>query len=44
VGLSGKALMRFPITAGRSLWVRSLPQKKMWLSIALSNRRPAGQE
>jgi phosphopantetheinyl transferase len=35
VGLSGKALMQFPIAAGRSLWVRSLPQRKMWLSIAL---------
>jgi len=40
VGLSGNALVRFPIAAGRSLWVRSLPQKKMWLSIALLNRRP----
>jgi hypothetical protein len=39
VGLSGKALMRFPIAAGRSLWVRSLPQRKMWLSIALLNRQ-----
>jgi hypothetical protein len=35
VSLSGKVLMRFPIAAGRSLWVRSLPQGKMWLSIAL---------
>ena len=42
VGLSGKALARFPIAAGRSLWVRSLPQRKMWLSIALLNRRPIG--
>jgi hypothetical protein len=40
VGLSGKALERFP--ACPSLWVRSLPQKKMWLSIALLNRRLAG--
>ncbi|RPH82983.1 MAG: 4-phosphopantetheinyl transferase family protein [Desulfobacteraceae bacterium] len=40
VGLSGKALARFPLTAGRSLWVRSLPQVKMWLSIALLLRRP----
>jgi phosphopantetheinyl transferase (holo-ACP synthase) len=39
VSLSGKALMRFPIGTGRSLWVRSLPQGKMWLSIALLNRR-----
>jgi hypothetical protein len=44
VGLSGKALVRFPFIAGRSLWVRSLPQRKMWLSIALLNRRPTGLE
>ena len=44
VGLSGKALMRFPLAAGRSLWVRSLPQRKMWLSIALLSRRPTGRE
>ena len=44
VGLSGKALMRFPLTARGSLWVRSLPQRKMWLSIALLNRRPTGHE
>jgi hypothetical protein len=37
VGLSRKALVRFPIGAGRSIWVRSLPQVKMWLSIALLN-------
>ena len=42
VGLSGKALVRFPIGAGRSLWVRSLPQVKTWFSIALLNRRPTG--
>jgi hypothetical protein len=42
VGLSGKAQMRFPISANRSLWVHSLPQRKMWLSIALLNRRPIG--
>jgi hypothetical protein len=35
VGLSGTTLVRFPIAAGRSLWVRSLPHEKMWLSIAL---------
>jgi len=34
---SGKALVRVPIAAGRSLWVRSFPQVKMWLSIALLN-------
>jgi hypothetical protein len=39
VGLSGKALALFPIAVGRSLWVRSLPQKKMWLSIALLSRQ-----
>jgi hypothetical protein len=44
VGLSGKALVRFPLAAGRSLWVRSLPQRKMWLSIALLSRRPTGRE
>jgi len=37
VGLSGKALMRFPIAARGSIWVRSIPQGKMWLSIALLN-------
>ena len=35
VCLSGKALVRFPIMASRCLWVRSLFQEKMWLSIAL---------
>ncbi|MFZ3046476.1 MAG: 4'-phosphopantetheinyl transferase superfamily protein [Desulfatirhabdiaceae bacterium] len=44
VGLSGKALMRFPITADCSIWVHSLPQQKMWLSIALLNRRPTVHE
>lgn len=44
VGLSGKALMRFPLAAGRPLWVRSLPQGTLWLSFALVNRRPAGHE
>ena len=38
VRLSGKALARFPIGAGLSLWVRSFPQVKMWLSIAVLNR------
>jgi hypothetical protein len=42
VGLSGKALARFPMAAGGSLWVRSLPQRKMWLSLALLNQRPTG--
>jgi len=44
VGLSGKALMRFPIAASRHLWAHSLPQRKMWLSIALLNRRRIGHE
>lgn len=44
VDLSGKALERFPIGAARSLWVLSLPQRKMWLSIALVNRRPTVHE
>ncbi|MGZ6193481.1 MAG: 4'-phosphopantetheinyl transferase superfamily protein [Syntrophales bacterium] len=44
VGLSGKALMRFPTVAGRSILVRSLLQKKIWLSIALLNRRPTVHE
>jgi phosphopantetheinyl transferase (holo-ACP synthase) len=39
VGLSGKALARFPIDAGRSLWVHSLPWRELWLSIALLNRQ-----
>jgi len=39
VSLSGKALVRFPIAAGRSLWVRSLPQVKFWLSISLLSRQ-----
>ena len=43
VGLSGKALVRFPLATRGSLWVRSLPQGKMWLSIALLSRRPTDQ-
>ncbi len=39
VGLSGKALVRFPKGAGRSIRVRSFPQEKMWLSIAISRQR-----
>ena len=35
VGLSRKTLARVPTGTGRSLWVRSLPHVKMWLSIAL---------
>jgi phosphopantetheinyl transferase len=37
VRLSTKALMQFPSSAGRSLWVRSLPEGKTWLSITLLN-------
>jgi hypothetical protein len=44
VGLSGRALVRFPFAAGRSLWARSFPQGKLWLSIALVDRKPAGHE
>ena len=44
VGLSGKAQVRFPIAANRSLWVHSLPQRNMWLSIALLDRSPTGHE
>ncbi|HWX23347.1 MAG TPA: 4'-phosphopantetheinyl transferase superfamily protein [Candidatus Binatia bacterium] len=39
VRLSGKALARFPPGAGPSLWVRSFPQVKLWLSIAVLNRQ-----
>jgi hypothetical protein len=38
VRLSGKALARFPIGAGLCPWVRSFPQMKMWLSIAVLSR------
>jgi phosphopantetheinyl transferase len=38
VRLSGKALARFPTGADPSLWVRSVPHVKMWLSIAVLNR------
>ena len=40
VRLLGKALMRFPKGAGRSIWVRSFPHVKMWLSITLLNWHP----
>ncbi|WP_306549733.1 4'-phosphopantetheinyl transferase superfamily protein [Desulfobulbus sp.] len=35
VYLSGKALLRYPMAAGRSIRVRSFPRGKMWLAIAL---------
>lgn len=44
VGLSGKALVQFPLAADRSLLVRSLPQGTLWLSIALVTRRPTSHE
>jgi hypothetical protein len=44
VGLSGKALVRFPMASGRSLWAHSLPRRNMWLSIALLDRSPALHE
>jgi phosphopantetheinyl transferase len=44
VGLSGKARLRFPIAAVRSLWVRSLPLRTIWISIALVHRRPTSHE
>ena len=40
VYLSRKTLVRFPKSARGSLWVRSFPQEKTWLSIALLNRQP----
>jgi hypothetical protein len=44
VGLSGKALMRFPMAVDRTMWVRSFPQREMWLSVALLDRSPTGHE
>jgi phosphopantetheinyl transferase (holo-ACP synthase) len=41
VSLSGKARMRFPRASGPALWVHSLAQGDMWLSIALLQRKPA---
>jgi phosphopantetheinyl transferase (holo-ACP synthase) len=40
VCLSRKALERWPVGAGRSLWVRSVPQVNTWLSIAFLNWQP----
>ena len=40
VGLSAQALRQLPMGAGQALWVRSFPQTKGWLSIALLNRHP----
>jgi phosphopantetheinyl transferase len=44
VGLSGKAVMRFPMAVDRTLLVRSFPQRQMWLSVALLDRSPTGHE
>jgi len=44
VCLSGKALVRFPMMVSRYILVRSLPERKTWLSIALLSRRPTGHE
>jgi hypothetical protein len=44
VALTGKAKERFPMAAGSALLVRSLPQGKMWLSIALLDRSLEGHE
>ena len=38
VGLSGKALMRFPIAAGRFYGYVRFLRGKTWLAIALLNR------
>jgi len=35
VSLSQRTQVRFPNSAGRPIWARSLPQSKTWLSIAL---------
>lgn len=40
VGLSGKARERFPLAASQTLWVRSFPQRQMWLSIAHLQQGP----
>lgn len=42
--LSGKARIRFPLTSGRSLRVHSRPERRLWLSIALMNRKPSNHE
>jgi len=44
VCFSGKAKERFPMVADRTLWVRSFPQREMWLSIALLDRSPPSHE
>ena len=44
VDLSEKARERFPLAASRSVWVRSLPQRQQWLSIAHWQQRPTVHE
>ena len=39
VGLSGKALTRYPLGGRRSIWVRSYSFDGMWLSVALAHRQ-----
>jgi phosphopantetheinyl transferase len=44
VGLSGKAQARFPLAAGQTLLVSSLPRNRMWLSIARVQRTSTSHE
>jgi phosphopantetheinyl transferase len=44
VSLSGKALMRYPLAADGYIRVSSLLEDNIWLSIALLDRRTAGNE
>ncbi len=44
VCLTGKALERYPMDTGLSLWVRSFPREKMWLSVALLSRQVCGND
>lgn len=44
VGLSGKALARFPLASGQFIRVDSLLQGKMWLSIAVIKRKQVVHE
>jgi phosphopantetheinyl transferase (holo-ACP synthase) len=43
VRLSSQALKRFPLGADRSIWVRSFPREKMWISIALLSCNRSGE-
>jgi phosphopantetheinyl transferase (holo-ACP synthase) len=44
VSLSGKALAKFPMMAGRGIAVHSLFQENIWLSIALLNSGPKSRK